>query len=467
MLPSDAGGPSGVGFIASEDPGPATGWLPPGCGIADRRLTSGGCDVVDLVERFGTPLYIFNEMVIRDQCRAYRRAFASYGGGTTVAYAAKAFLSQAIAAIIASEGLHLDVVSGGELYTALQAGFPAARIYFHGNNKSVDEIAMACDAGIGSFVVDNAHELERVDAQGRARGQRQRVLLRVAPGIEAHTHEYVRTGMQDSKFGFDLESGQALAAAQRAAAAPGIELVGLHAHIGSQILDTSAMVPLAQVLVALASEIRRRTDVAVREVNLGGGAGIRYRQEEPPSPAAFAAAMAEAMGAACSAADFRLPRLAVEPGRSIVGEAALAVYRVGSQKHVPGLVPYIAVDGGMGDNIRPSLYGAEYTVVVANRMGEPSTQRAHIVGRYCESGDFLARSVPLPAVQADDLLSFFSAGAYQLPMASNYNRVPRPCVLLVREGHADVMVERETFADLDARERLPERLRTRGVAAAT
>ena len=467
MLPSGADWSHGPRPAASGDTAAATEWLPPGCGVgADGRLTSGGCDVVGLAAQFGTPLYVFNEMVIREQCRAYRRAFGSYAGGATVAYAAKAFLSQAIAAIIASEGLHLDIVSGGELYTALQAGFPAARIHFHGNNKSPEEIAMACAAGIGSFVVDNAYELERVDLEGRARGRRQRVLLRVAPGIEAHTHEYVRTGTQDSKFGFDVATGQALDAAKRAAAASGIELVGLHAHIGSQILDTAAMEPLAQVLVALAAEIRCQTDVVVGELNLGGGAGIRYRDEEPPSPAAFAGAMGEAVTAACMAEAFRLPRLAVEPGRSIVGEAAIAVYRVGAQKHVPGLVPYIAVDGGMGDNIRPSLYGAEYTVVVANRCGEAPTQRAHVVGRYCESGDFLARAVPLPAVQAGDLLAFFSAGAYQLPMASNYNRVPRPCVLLVRDGQADVMVERETFADLDARERLPERLRP-SVPAAT
>ncbi len=466
MLPSGADGSIAARPAGSE--GLAAGWLPPGCGVdADGRLISGGCDVVRLAERFGTPLYIFNESVIRQQCRAYRRAFDSYAGGATVAYAAKAFLSQAMAAIVASEGLHLDVVSGGELYTALQAGFPASRIYFHGNNKSDDEIAMACEAGIGSFVVDNPHELARVDLEGRARGRRQRVLLRVAPGIEAHTHEYVRTGTQDSKFGFDLETGQAMDAARLAAAAPGVELAGLHAHIGSQILDTAAMEPLAQVLVALATEIRRETDVVMGELNLGGGAGIQYREEQSPSPTAFARAMGDAVVAACTAADLRLPRLAVEPGRSIVGQAAIAVYRVGAQKHVPGLVPYIAVDGGMGDNIRPSLYGAEYTVVVANRMGAPATQRAHVVGRYCESGDFLARDVSLPSVRTGDLLAFYCAGAYQLPMASNYNRVPRPCVLLVQEGQADVMVERETFADMDARERLPERLRSQSVPAAT
>jgi diaminopimelate decarboxylase len=434
--------------------------LPPGCTVDEQgHLRIGGCDAVELARQFGTPLYVFNEDVVRANCRAYRAAFAGYEGGFAVAYAAKAMLTTALAALIASEGLHLDVVSAGELHTALRAGFPAARIHFHGNNKTPDEIAFALEAGVGRFIVDNAYELELLDEAARRRGMRQKVLLRVAPGIEAHTHDYVRTGSQDSKFGFDLQSGQALEAARRCVRLGGLEFVGLHAHVGSQILDTAVVEPLVEVMAALAAEVRAATDLPVRELNLGGGAGIRYADERGLPPAQLVGAIVTAVRRAWTARDLPLPLLAVEPGRSIVGEAAVALYTVGSQKRVPGLPPFVAVDGGMGDNIRPALYGAEYTVVAAARLHEPPEETVQIVGRYCESGDFLARRARLPRLRPGDLLAFFSAGAYQLPMASNYNRVPRPCVLLVSGGQAHVIVERETLDDLVARDRLPDHLR--------
>jgi len=433
--------------------------LPPGCHVDTQgHLCSGGCDLVQLAARYGTPLYVYNEDVLRGQCRAYRQAFADYVGGVAVAYAGKASLTLAIAAIMAEEGMHLDVVSGGELQTALAAGFPASRIIFHGNNKGADEIDLAVEAAIGCVVVDNFHEIELLGAATRRHGSAQRVLIRVAPGIEAHTHDYIRTGSQDSKFGFDLQTGQALAAARRCVATPGLQWVGLHAHIGSQILDTTPLAPLTELLLDLAVQVRASTDRPLLELNLGGGAGIRYREEVALSPAEVASAIIAAVGAGCRARDLPLPLLAVEPGRSVVGECAVALYSVGSQKHVAGLTPWVAVDGGMGDNIRPALYQAEYTVAVANRMGEPAVEPAHVVGRYCESGDFLARAVPLPHLRPGDLLAFFSAGAYQYPMSSNYNRVPRPCLLLVGGGRAEVMVERETYADLMARDRLPRHL---------
>jgi diaminopimelate decarboxylase len=434
--------------------------LPPGVEVDERgHLVDGGCDVTLLARHYGTPLYVFNESVLRGNCRAYRRAFASYGPGVVVAYAAKALLTRAVAAVVAAEGLALDVVSGGELHVALSAGFPASRVVFHGNNKTPAEIEQALDAGVGRFVVDNFDELERLGAAAARRGRSQPVLLRVAPGIEAHTHEYIQTGSQDSKFGFDLASGQALGAARRCSGHPGLQLVGLHAHIGSQLLDAQAVPPLVERMLDLAQAVAAAGAGPVRELNLGGGAGIRYVDEEPLSPQVLAEAMTAAVRAGCRRRGMEPPALAVEPGRSVVGEAGIVLYTVGSRKRVPGLVPYVAVDGGMGDNIRPALYGAAYTVVAAARMHDPCTEQVHVVGRYCESGDFLARDVHLPPLQVGDLLAFYSAGAYQLPMASNYNHVPRPGALLVADGVAEVMLERETYGDLLARDRLPARLR--------
>jgi diaminopimelate decarboxylase len=408
-----------------------------------------------------------NEEVVRANCRAYREAFRAYPGAAVVAYAAKALFNLALAAVFAQEGLHLDVVSAGELHTALAAGFPPARIHFHGNNKSPDELESALDVGVARIIVDNFHELELLDSAARRRGTRQAVLLRVAPGIEAHTHEYIRTGSQDSKFGFDLASGQAFEAARAAGAARGLRYMGLHAHVGSQILDTRVVGPLVEAMLDLGAAIRHDAGLALGELNLGGGAGIRYAGDDATlPPAVLATAMADAVVAGCAARDLPLPVLSVEPGRSIVGEAGIALYTVGSTKRVPGFLPWVAVDGGMGDNIRPALYQAAYTVAAAGRMGEGPAERVQVVGRYCESGDFLARDVDLPRLQAGDVLAFFSAGAYQYPMASNYNRVPRPCLLLVSAGRSDVIVERESLADLVARDRLPPHLRARDAVGA-
>lgn len=461
------GGPDGPTAVVAGGAGkPHVAELPAGCAVTPAgHLCCAGFDVVELAARHGTPLYVFNEDVIRGNCRAYGSALSGYPGGGAVAYAAKACLTLAVAAIVQDEQLHLDVVSAGELHTALAAGFPAGRIHFHGNNKGRDEIDMALEAGIGRVVADNFRDLELLDAAARARGLRQDVLLRVAPGIEAHTHEYIRTGGQDSKFGFDLQSGQALEAACRLRELPGLRCTGLHAHVGSQILDTGVVPPLVQALLDLAVAARRDAGLELRELNLGGGPGIRYSAaERTMPPAEWIGALADAVVRGCGERGLPLPFLVVEPGRSIVGEAGIAIYSVGSTKRVPGLVPWVAVDGGMGDNIRPALYGAEYTVAVGGRMRAPAEERVHVVGRYCESGDFLARAVALPRLQEGDLLAFFAAGAYQYPMASNYNRVPRPCLLLVSEGRCDVMVERETIADLLRRDRLPGHLRASGAA---
>lgn len=440
-------------------PGTEAGARLPLCINGLGHLMWAGCDVVELAERYGTPLYVFDEAMIRARCRAYHRGFADYAGGADIAYAAKALLTRAIARMMHQEGMHLDVVSGGEMLLALRTGFPGARMVLHGNNKSRDELAAALANGVGRIVVDNFHELALLGDLLSAGGH-QRVLLRVAPGIEAHTHDYIRTGSQDSKFGFDLQSGQVAEAAERAAAIAGLEVVGLHAHIGSQILDVTAIAPLVQTMLDLVLEVRGYGSGIASELNLGGGPGIQYTDEQALAPEEFAAAITRAVTAGCAERGLPLPRLMVEPGRSIVGESALALYRVGAQKRVPGLVPYCAVDGGMGDNIRPALYGAEYTVALANRQPEPGAilEPVHVVGRYCESGDFLAKAVPLPPLVAGDLLALPAAGAYQYPMSSNYNLVPRPCLLLAAEGEAHVMVRRETYADLLARDRLPAHL---------
>jgi len=441
--------------------------LPPGTSVDDDgHLWIGGCDGVELVQQYGTPLYVFNEDTVRVRCRAWVEAFASYEPGATVAYAAKAFLTRAMAAIVASEGLHLDIVSGGELYIALTAGFPAQRMLFHGNNKSLAEIEMAVDAGVARFVVDNFNELELLERVTARKNAVQGVLLRVAPGLEAHTHAYIQTGAQDSKFGFDLESGQALEAARRCSQSQHLHLLGLHAHVGSQLLDVTVIPPLVERLLDLAVAVAEATGVAVRELNIGGGAGIRYRSEQALDPAVVARAATTAVCTGCERRRFPLPRLGVEPGRSIVGEAAVALYTVGSEKRVPGMVPYVAVDGGMGDNIRPALYGAAYAVVAAGRVHDPCTERVHIVGRFCESGDFLAREVLLPRLGPGDVVAVYSAGAYQYPMASNYNAVPRPCVLLVRGDSVSVMVKRESYEDLLARDVLPAYLMTERIRPA-
>ncbi len=428
------------------------------------HLVLGGCDAVELARRFGTPLYVLDEEAVRGRCRAFRAALGPHG---FAAYAGKAFLCTALARLVDQEGLHLDAVSGGEVYTALAAGFPAGRIILHGNNKSREELTYALRAGVGRIVVDNFHELDMLEELARAAGVRPRVLVRVAPGIEAHTHEYVSTGRRDSKFGFDLESGQALAAAERAARSEVLDWTGLHCHIGSQVFLVEPYRLAVSALVGLAAQVLARTGVAARELDVGGGFGVRYTAEDaPPRLEEFVAASLGALRSECAARGLAVPALIVEPGRSIVGEAGFTLYTVGAVKEVPGLRTYVAVDGGMADNPRPALYGARYTALPAARpLAEPAGEVC-LVGRYCESGDVLVPRLLLPAVEPGDVVAVFTTGAYHYSMASNYNRFPRPATVLVARGSAEVIVERETFADLVARDRLPERLGPGGAAGA-
>ncbi len=417
------------------------------------RLVVGGLALADLADEFGTPLYVYDEATLRERCAAYRAAFAARYPRPRVVYAGKAYLSAALLAIVAEEGLDLDVVSGGELAFAARAGFPLERVVFHGNNKTEEEIRLALRLGAREFVVDNHHELDLLERLVPESGREVDVMVRINPGIDVHTHEYRKTGVVDSKFGLLIEPGDAERAVARVLAAPGLRFRGYHAHVGSQIFELEPFVATVDVLFAFAAAMRDRHGAVPREVSPGGGLGIPYLAGDPdPSIEAYAADVAEAVLAAAARYGFEPPTLTVEPGRSIVGPAGVAVYRVGAIKDIPGVRRYVCVDGGMADNIRPALYGARYEAALANRPGAGAAEVVTVAGKYCESGDVLIRDVPLPRLEPGDLLALPAAGAYCLAMASNYNLAPRPVVLLVRDGQVRVMQRRETYEDLFARE---------------
>jgi diaminopimelate decarboxylase len=417
------------------------------------HLEVGGCDVVDLCDRFGTPLFIYDERALRDQCRAYRAEFGRRLEDVEIVYASKAFSCRAMCELIAEEGLSLDVASGGELAMARLAAFPPDRVYFHGNNKTPPEIELALDVGIGHFVVDSFEEIAVLDAAVAARGGppggRQKVLVRLTPGVRPDTHAAVQTGQQDSKFGFGLGDGQAREAVARLLAAPHLELAGVHAHIGSQIFDLSAFRREIEALVASLDEWRRDLGFDCHLLNLGGGLGIRYTpRDEPASIGELAELTATAVREQVVARGLPLPRVLVEPGRSIVGKASVTAYRVGVIKRIPGLRTYVAVDGGMSDNLRPMLYGSRYEAMLANKAEVPATVEVTVAGKHCESGDVLVRDVLVAPPEAGDILVTPGTGAYGYALANNYNGQPRPAVLMVSEGRARVVIARETWQDV-------------------
>jgi len=420
------------------------------------HLEIGGCDVTKLAAEYGTPLYVYDEQLMRDKCRAYVKAFQESGFRFQVAYASKAFCTMAMCKLVEEEGLSLDVVSGGELYTALRAGFPAERIHFHGNNKSLEEIIMALDAQIGCFVVDNFYELALLEQLGAERNQQVSVLLRVTPGVEAHTHEYISTGQQDSKFGFDVMSGQALQAIRLAHESSALHLLGVHSHIGSQIFETDGFLIAIRRLAELLDEARKETGFVSEVLNVGGGFGIRYVEGDTPlHPGAYVQAITRAVREELVMRDLPLPELWIEPGRSIVGEAGTTLYRVGSSKEIPHVRTYLAVDGGMTDNLRPALYQARYEAAIANKMNAPATQVVSIAGKCCESGDMLIWDVPLPESSPGDLLAVPCTGAYGYAMSNNYNRIARPAVVFVKDGEAQLVVKRESLEDVIRHDLLP------------
>lgn len=422
------------------------------------HLEIGGCDSTKLAEEFGTPLYVYDEQLIRDKCRSFMQAFRESGFSFQVAYASKAFCTMAMCKLIEEEGLALDVVSAGELYTALAAGFPAEHIHFHGNNKSREEIAMGLDAKIGCFVADNFYELALLDEMAKERGTKVKVLLRVTPGVEAHTHEYISTGQQDSKFGFDVMSGQALQAIQTAVKSDCLELLGVHSHIGSQIFETDGFIIAIQTLTNLLKEAHDKLGYIAPVLNVGGGFGIRYVEGDTPlPPEEYVKTITTTVRNEFAAQNLPLPEIWIEPGRSIVGDAGTTLYQIGSSKEIPQVRKYISVNGGMSDNLRPALYQAEYEACVANRMNEEATQVVSIAGKCCESGDMLIWDTHLPEVKPGDILAVPSTGAYGYAMSNNYNRIARPAVVFVKDGKAELVVKRETLEDIIKNDLLPKR----------
>lgn len=418
------------------------------------HLEIGGCDVVELAEEFGTPLFIYDEATVRDQCRRFMAAFAERTDDFEVIYASKAFPCLAIEELMLEEGLSIDVSSGGEYHIAKCAGFPAEKMFFHGNNKTKEELDYALSGGVGFVVVDSFQELELLEAMVAARGERQKILLRITPGVEAHTHSYIETGQVDSKFGFGLAEGVALEAIRRAMAASHLDLVGLHAHIGSQIFELQAYRRAIEILARLIADANAALGFECRYLNIGGGLGIRYTEADAPSSIPdYAAVKVEGVREEMAAVGLPMPRVLIEPGRSLVGKAGVTAYRIGTIKEIPGIRTYVSVDGGMSDNIRPMLYGAVYEGLLANKATAQADTKVTVAGKHCESGDILIREAVLARPEPGDVLVMPGTGAYCYAMASNYNGSPRPAVLLVKDGAARVIIEREQYADLVAKHR--------------
>ena len=413
------------------------------------HLTIGGVDTVELAQKYGTPLVVYDVEQIRNQIRAFKKVFEKEKVAYAVSYASKAFACIAMYQVANEEGAYTDVVSAGELYTALKANFPTERISFHGNNKSLFEIEMAVKNHVGKIIIDNFHEIKLLDKVLREEDAKINVMLRITPGISAHTHEYDQTGQVDSKFGFDLESGQADLALEQVLANSRMNMVGIHAHIGSQIFELNGFEMAAKKLMEVAENWRSQYGYTAKVINVGGGFGIKYTAEDNPlKPEEFVQAIVETIKKEAKEAAFPVPEIDIEPGRSIVGPAGYNLYTTGSRKVVLGYRPYVTVDGGMGDNIRPALYGAKYETVLATDPKAPLTEHVRIAGKYCESGDILAEDQALPATKSGSLLAMLVAGAYGYSMASNYNRNPRPAVVFVENCKAKLVIKRESLEDL-------------------
>lgn len=416
---------------------------------AKSHLEIGGCDTVDLVKRFGTPLYVMDEELIRNNCRTYKNNFKKLHDNSEVIYAGKAFLTMGMCQLIKDEGLSLDVVSGGELYTATKVAFPPSKIYFHGNNKSIEELKMALEYGVGRIVVDNFYELELLKSLTRTKHKKVRILLRLTPGIEAHTHDYIKTGQNDSKFGFGLENGQAFMAVERTLGIENLELMGFHCHIGSQIFDKKPFEIEAKVLMNFANTLYQKIGFITRELDFGGGFGIKYTDKDKPlNISQYLECIVNNVRILSNKYNIPMPKLMIEPGRAIVGPAGTTLYKIGSIKNIPGVRKYVSIDGGMSDNIRPALYGSKYSAMVANKAEASSEELVSIAGKCCESGDMLIWDIKLPKVEPGDILAVFSTGAYNYSMASNYNMTPKPAVVFVKNKKARLIVKRENYEDL-------------------
>ncbi|MFC2048415.1 diaminopimelate decarboxylase [Chloroflexota bacterium] len=411
------------------------------------HLVIGGCDTVELANEFGTPLYLFDELHLRSKCRKFKEEFSKRYADTTVIYACKAFINKALAILFMEEGLGLDVVSGGELGIAQSAAFPLDKVYFHGNNKSAEELSLALEWGVGRIVVDNFHELKMLNEMAKEKSCTPDILLRLSPGVDPHTHQYITTGNIDSKFGFPLGSGEEAVAT--AMSMSNLNLVGLHFHIGSLIFEFEPYQQATEFILDFAAEMKQKYGFELRELNIGGGFAIQYTLDSPAPPiSAFADAVASNIISKCRELKLALPKLVIEPGRSIVAQAGVALYRVGVVKDIPGIRCYVSVDGGMADNIRPALYGAKHEAVLANKMTLKETGKVTIAGKFCESGDILIRDISLPSPVARDILAVPGCGAYCLTEAMNYNASFKPAVILVNKGKARLIRRRETLEDL-------------------
>ena len=433
---------------------------------AKGHLEIGGADCVALAQEFGTPVYVFDEAYIRRMMRVYRDTILEkYDGKGIVLYASKAFSCQAIYRIADEENIGIDVVSGGELYTAKKAGFPMQKVYMHGNNKLDYEIGEALEAGIGCIVADAYSEIDKIDCEAKKRGMVQDILLRINPGVEAHTHAFVQTATTDSKFGFAIADGTAEKITAYAMSKKNVKLLGYHCHIGSQIFEKQSFVLAVTKCMRFAAEMRKRLGFELKTLNLGGGFGIWYTDEDkqitPEGYAEYLEALINEVKAQAKENHMELPYLVVEPGRSIVGEAGVTLYTVGAIKEIPGVKKYVAVDGGMFENPRYALYESKYTPVLANRANEAATDLVSIAGKCCESGDIIAEKVYLPKVESGDILAVLSTGAYNYSMAMNYNRNKIPPCVLVKDGKGEYIVRPQTYEDINRNDVVPERLQKR------
>ena len=414
------------------------------------HLCIGGADTVELSQQFGTPLYVFDEKDVRNNCKEFKGAMDEYyGGNALVLYASKAFSCKEMYRLVDSEGLGADVVSGGELYTALSAGFPAEKIYFHGNNKTREELEYALDSKIGRIVADNIFELETINELAKEKGIKAEVLFRIKPGIDAHTHDFIKTGQIDSKFGFALENGEAFEAVKEVLKMENVQLVGIHCHIGSQIFETEPFVLAAQVMIGFADKIRKELGLILSEINFGGGYGIKYlNSDKPVTKNESIKLLCNAVKKTCDSMDYPLPKILIEPGRSIVGASTLTLYKIGAVKTIKDIRTYVSIDGGMADNPRYALYQSKYEAVIANKADQPKDFTATIAGKCCESGDLIGENMKIQTPEVNDTLAVLATGAYNYSMASNYNRIPRPAAVMVNDGKARLIIKRETYEDI-------------------
>ena len=414
------------------------------------NLTVGGVDATELVKEYGTPLYVMDERTIRGHCRTFQKSIEdNYGGNGLTVYASKAFNCKEMCRIIKDEGLGIDVVSGGELYTALSVDFPPERIVFHGNNKTEEEIKTALEAGVGRIVVDNLFELRTIEQMAQRLNKNAGVMIRIKPGIDAHTHNFIRTGQIDSKFGFALETGEAFGAVKEVLEQKNVTLKGIHCHIGSQIFEIEPFKAAAEVMLGFMAKVKEELSYEIKELNLGGGFGIRYLiDDDAKLYKTFMEQVSVTVKETCKRLKLNIPFIMIEPGRAIVGPAGTTLYTIGAVKTIPGIRNYVSVDGGMTDNPRYILYQSEYSIAVANKIDKPADYVATIAGRCCESGDLIQEDAKIQTPEAGDILAVFCTGAYNYSMASNYNRVPRPAVIMIKDGKPRLIIKRESYEDM-------------------